>query len=219
MKKVLAAVFALAGVSGATSALAEDGLYLRADTGWSLSRDAGQDVNDDVGSSPIVGGGIGYKYKAFRGDLTLAYRGGYDIDTNATYPVLGNTHFDGDVSSLALMANAYVDITKYGRFTPYVGGGIGVSRNKVSDTDITTALGATGSLDGATKTSLAWQLSAGTGIEVAPHWTVDLGYRYIDLGTAKSGDTLNEAGTTSSVNPLKGDLRAHEAILSARYKF
>lgn len=219
MKKVLAALFALAGASGTTTALAEDGLYLRADTGWSLSRDAGKDVDDDVGSSPIVGGGIGYKYKAFRGDVTLGYRGGYDIDTSANYAVLGNTHFDGDVSSLALMANAYVDITKYGRFTPYVGGGIGVSRNKVSDSDITTALGATGSLDGATKTSLAWQLSLGTGIEVAPHWTVDVGYRYIDLGTAKSGDTATIGGVSASGDPLKGDLRAHEAILSARYQF
>ena len=218
MKIGYAAALALACVAGAQTASADDGVYLRLDTGWSFSRDAGKDLDDDVGSSAIVGGGVGYKYKWLRGDVTLAYRGGYDIDSTYTYAALGETRFKGDVSSFAAMANVYADLTKYGRFTPYVGGGIGVSRNKVGDVDISAASG-TGTLDGDTKTSFAWQLSLGTGIEVAPAWTVDVGYRYIDLGTAKSGTTVTSGSVSRDGSAQEGDLRAHELILSARYQF
>lgn len=218
MKIGYAVMLAVGCGLAAPAAMADDGVYLRLDTGWSLSRDAGEDLQDDVGSSAIVGAGVGYKKKWLRGDFTVAYRGGYDIDSSYDYAALGTTRFKGDVSSLAAMVNVYADITKYGRFTPYVGGGIGVSHNTVDDVDISAASG-TGVLEGDSKTSLAWQLSLGTGIEVAPAWIVDVGYRYIDLGSAKSGTTVTSGSVTGNGVAQEGNLRAHELTLSARYQF
>lgn len=220
MKKNIAVAVAAAVVFSSTAALAaDDGVYVRLDSGWSFSRDAGDDINDDVGNSAIIGAGVGYRFNQYvRTDLTLGYRGGYEIDTGFNTAAANGT-FKGDVSALTGMANVYVDVAKFGMFTPYVGGGIGFSRNTVDDVAIRTNTGATGTLEGSTETSFAWQLSTGVGIEVAPKWTVDVGYRYIDMGQAKSGDTMTLGGVTSTGATSKGELRAHELQAGVRYQF
>ncbi|SIS74027.1 outer membrane protein [Insolitispirillum peregrinum] len=218
MKKIIAATAALV-LSATAAQAADEGIYARLDSGWSFSRDAGKDMDDDVGNSPIIGAGVGYRFNQYlRTDLTLGYRGGYDINANTTQG--GTTfNFKGDVSAITGMANVYVDVAKMGMFTPYVGAGIGFSRNKVSDTDITTTAGVNGSLEGDTTTSLAWQVGAGVGIDVAPKWTIDVGYRYLDLGEAKSGSTATIGGVTVGNATAKGDLRAHELQAGVRYAF
>lgn len=222
MKGVLAATAAAVVVLGcavrAQAADPEKGLYLRGDTGWSMSQDAGKDVNDDVGGSAIISGGVGYRLNQhIRGDVTLGYRGGYEVDKSST---IGGSRYDfkGDVSSLVGMANVYVDIAKIKMFTPYVGGGIGFARNKVDDVDVTVG-GSKGKLSGDDSSDLAWQLSAGVGIDVAPQWMVDVGYRYMDLGEAKSGTAVSGIGGTASVPAQAGELKAHELQVGVRYNF
>lgn len=217
MKWLFSGVAALLMATTAAQA-ADQGPYVRLDTGWSFSRDASKDLNDDVGDSYIIGAGAGYRLNQhLRVDATLGYRGGYEIDTNSQ---LGGVGLDwkGDVSALTGLVNVYGDIGKFGMFTPYVGAGVGFSRNKVDDIDVS-ALGVTGKLDGDTNTSFAWQVSAGVGIEVAPRWTMDIGYRYLDMGEAKSGTSANVGGVTVTGNAEKGDLRAHEVQVGVRYAF
>jgi opacity protein-like surface antigen len=182
MKKIIAATAAAIVLSATAAQAADEGIYARLDSGWSFSRDAGKDIDDDVGNSAIIGAGVGYRFNQHvRADVTLGYRGGYEVDRGfSTSGVTAN--FKGDVSALTGMANVYVDVAKMGMFTPYVGGGIGFSRNKVDDVAVLTNAGVNGTLQGDTETSFAWQLSAGVGIEVAPKWTIDVGYRYMDMG-------------------------------------
>lgn len=225
-KGIVAAVAAAALFASAAAARADDmnwnspgGFYLRLDSGWSFSRDAGGDFDTDVGNSYVVGGGAGYRFNDYlRADVTIGYRGGYDID--ASQSVSGSTFaVNGDVSSLTGMVNAYVDVAKFGMFRPYVGGGIGVSRNKVSNLSAS-YLGVTGSVNDHSETSFAWQASAGVGVEVAPNVTVDVGYRYVDLGSMKTGDTVTIGGTSfGGAGSSDGDLRAHELQIGLRYNF
>lgn len=212
----IAIILSAAATAQAADAVA--GPYVRLDTGWSFSRDAGKDLDDDVGDSPIIGAGVGYRFNQYlRADVTLAYRGGYEIDVNGRV-LNNNVNWQGDVSALTGLVNVYGDIGKFGILTPYVGAGIGVSRNQIDDIAIH-ATGVTGHIDGETTNSFAWQLSAGVGIEVAPKWTVDVGYRYINLGEAKSGNTgnVNNVGITGEAS--KGDLSAHEIQAGVRYQF
>lgn len=219
MKKIIAATAAAIVLSATAAQAADEGIYARLDSGWSFSRDSGKDIDDDVGSSAIIGAGVGYRFNQHvRADVTLGYRGGYEVDTGfSTSGVTAN--FKGDVSALTGMANVYVDVAKMGMFTPYVGGGIGFSRNKVDDVAVRTNASVNGTLQGDTETSFAWQLSAGVGIEVAPKWTIDVGYRYMDMGEAKSGDTITVGGVSATGATSKGDLRAHEIQASIRYQF
>jgi hypothetical protein len=76
----------------------------------------------------------------------------------------------------------------FGSLIPYVGGGLGLARNW---------------REGESKDGLVWHGSAGLGIQVVRGVTVEVGYRYIDLGSTGSG----------------GDLIAHEVNLAVRWDF
>lgn len=226
MPRILAAAAAAIVLSAAGSAAAQiadesRGLYLRLDTGWSFSRDLGQDFGDiDVGDTPLVGGGVGYRLNRYlRGDLTLSYRGGYEIEESGSSAGV-SASMEGDVSALTGMASLYADAPKLlDMVTPYVGGGIGVSRNSVDDLDISTGGATIVSIDGDSKTSFAWQVGAGLGVDVAPNWIVDLGYRYVDLGEVQTGDTVTVGGVSATGGRSTGDLTAHEIQLGVRYQF
>ncbi len=221
----LATALALPALSSPAVAQADEmnwnspgGFYLRLDSGWSFSRDAGGDIDTDFGDSYLVGGGAGYRFNDYlRADVTISYRGGYDIDDAQT---LSGSSFavQGDASSLTGMVNAYVDVGRFGRVTPYVGGGIGVSRNTISDLSATFA-GVSATVDDETSTSFAWQASAGLGIEVAPNLAIDVGYRYMDLGSIETGDTVTVGGASIGGAASDGDLRAHEIQVGLRYSF
>src|SRR5690606_31446224 len=87
-------------------------------------------------SAPIYGGGVGYKFNDYlRGDLTVEYRGKSDFDALdwVTTQVSTTTNdFRAKKSELLLLANAYADVGNFHGVTPYVGVGIGASRNTIS---------------------------------------------------------------------------------------
>ena len=70
--------------------------------------------------------------------------------------------------------------------TPYVGGGVGYAKNWVGDyQDINVpnkgvAFGKTTDEGG-----LAWALHAGLAYDVTPNFTIELAYRYLNLGDAR----------------------------------
>ena len=127
----------------------------------------------------------------------------------------GNIHQDaedtdgGSKSTLknnSLMWNTYLDIPTKTPLTPYIGAGIGVARLKatVKDADINKS-----------STNFAWQVGAGTAVEVTQNVAVDLGYRYVDNG---SYDVFKEkVGDVETKINL--DSTSHEIYLGTRYTF
>ncbi|WP_166802534.1 outer membrane protein, partial [Microvirga pakistanensis] len=72
-------------------------------------------------------------------------------------------------------------------FTPYIGAGIGLARNTLSDDvrtihDATTGIETVERIAGGKDFSLAWALMAGVGYQLSSNFTLDLGYRYVILG-------------------------------------
>ncbi len=67
---------------------------------------------------------------------------------------------------------------------------------------------------------MAWALYAGLGFEVTSALTLDLGYRYLHIGDAESGDLVSFDGTNNIDNPMEfEDISSHDVRLGMRYKF
>lgn len=211
-------VSAAIGAGAAWAADADHGAYVRLDTGASFSRSAELDVGNDIGSAAIIGGGVGYRFNQYiRSDVTLTYRGGYRINSSKTMEGL-SYYSKGSVDSLAGLVNVYVEPVRFGVLRPYVGGGVGFARNEVGDVSVN-VLGYNGTLIGGTNTSFAWQGSAGIGLDITPNLTVDIGYRYMDMGEGKTGSHVDFGLWTQDNWVSKGYLRAHEVQLGVRYQF
>ena len=197
-------------------------MYLRVDTGGSFSVNTGKDLQSDVGSSPIVGIGVGAKLIPFlRTDLTVSYRPGYSFVATDTTFVPGATLIaHGHVKTLGVLANAYYDFPSLAGVIPYIGGGVGFARNDLGMTTITTTTGTPlATINGAAATHLAWQAGAGISYPLGGNIAADFGYRYFHAGEAKSGDTGTVLGVPTRGLTNRGDILAHEIQAGVRVGF
>jgi opacity protein-like surface antigen len=223
MKKPISiALVAACSLAGASAQAQPENIYARVDTGGSFSTNAGKDVAVDIGSSPIVGVGVGVKMLPFlRTDVTLSYRPGYSFAAPPTPIEPPGTTGRGDVKTLAALVNAYYDFPTFAGFTPYVGGGVGVARNDIGATTLSAnANGATvATLSGSTTTQFAWQASAGISYSIIPAVALDVGYRYFDAGEGRSGSTVTSALGSASFPVQRGNIHAHEIQAGIRVGF
>ncbi|CAH1660180.1 MAG: porin family protein [Chelatococcus sp.] len=213
------------------------GWYLRGDIGFSNQQVDKLDnvlyqgttvvnINKDFDAAPFAGVGVGYKFNNwFRTDLTTEYRAranfkGLDI-YEAPYLSTGyaTDQYSGGKTEWTTLLNAYFDLGTWSGITPFVGAGIGVTRNTITgftDTNIITQGLAYGR--DKSKWNLAWALYAGLGYEVTPNFTVELAYRYLNLGDAESGDLITYTGYNSVYNPMKfKDLSSHDIKIGLRW--
>ena len=148
-----------------------------------------------MSGSTFLRGGVGYQFNSYlRGDITAEYRTtgslhgvNYIYNGNRTFADAVNGHW----SSTAVMANAYVDFGEFWGLTPFVGAGVGVAYNQLTglqDTGVgANNLGAFGRYGDSGKANFAWALHAGLGYEVNRNLKLEIGYRYMNMGDAKSG--------------------------------
>jgi hypothetical protein len=88
--------------------------------------------------------------------------------------------------------------------TPFIGAGIGVSRNTISGfTDINTPTAGVAYAPEASKWQMAYALHAGLGYKVTNNLTLELSYRYLHVGNAASGDIVTYTGVNAVVNPME----------------
>lgn len=215
------------------------GWYLRGDIGFSNQRVKSLDnalyytpgtsvIHQGLGfdTAGIFGLGAGYQFNNwFRADVTGEYRGGANF--HGTDLVLFNggpsgvDNYTGSKSEWLFLANAYADLGTWWCITPFVGVGIGGSRNTISsftDTGLNNgnpsfAYGAT-----ASKWNFAWAVHAGLAYKVTPSLTMELAYRYVDLGNAMSGDIVTYDGTNNVYNPMEfKHITSHDLKLGVRW--
>jgi opacity protein-like surface antigen len=223
----VAAILILAACGLATATPAQAQVYWRIEAGWSAPNDAefkdndfynsGNIWGDPTGTQPgtlnnidgslIVGAGVGYRFtSSLRGDVTLAYRGFYNLN-DSTFEAAYSAH----LTSTTLMVNGYYDFTA-GGVRPYFGAGIGWARNETDSLIQDFRFGFANTFSGATTDNTAVALMAGIGI---PHsgGTLDIGYRYIDLGKFETG-TVAAFGITGGQT---GKLTAQEITFGFRF--
>jgi len=210
----------------------DESWYLRGDLGHAGRKDLEADfaaasftdglMRERVGETAVAGLGIGYRFGPhLRADVTLDHRFNAPFRGVAPLPapVTGFIVDRGSLQSSTLMLNAYVDLGTAMGLTPYLGAGIGVARNVLSGTSRTVHDAATGAIQARDRlaaesdVSFAWALMAGIGYQLSSSFTLDLGYRYVNLGGVR----------TSPHRPRNGSdvesLGAHEVRLGVRYAF
>ena len=155
-------------------------------------------VKAAVSAAHLVEGGLGCRITPyFRADITVGYRDGMHLSTSFN-------DLDADFSAVTGMVNGYWDIANFGGFTPYVGIGLGVSANTLSDVNLPVGQRSNTVFD------FAYALMAGFSYDVSDRVTFDAGYRYIELGAARAdGD-----------DPIRyQNVNSHDVRVGLRYNF
>jgi opacity protein-like surface antigen len=177
-------------------------------------------------ASPLFGLGIGYQWNNWlRFDVTGEYRSRANLHATAFGNQGSVDDFHGSKSEFTALANAYLDLGTWYHLTPFVGAGVGVSYNRIHDFyDMCAAGGCAGQItavaDGTgTKLSFAWAVHAGLSYQVTPCLSIELAYRYINLGDAQSGyfHNVNPAFSIAPGPFQFKDLTSHDLKLGVRF--
>jgi opacity protein-like surface antigen len=177
----------------------------------------------------LFGVGIGYQYSNWlRFDVTGEYRGetgfhGFDTWTDFD----GNARFNNYTakkSELVALANVYFDLGTWYGVTPFIGAGIGgarVTMHSFRDAGIDGFGSPTMAFaKSASQWNFAWAVHAGLAYRVNSAFTVELAYRYLNMGDGKTGDIIAFDGTNNINNPmLFKDLDSHDVKLGLRWHF
>lgn len=163
--------------------------------------------NCQIGTNPVVANGV----------------------VTGTTPITDSCTATGrtGINRYPLLVNAYVDLGSFGGLHPYVGAGVGAAilrmkynRHELRSDGMTTydvnftdqftgqSVRMTNELNGTkSKTNFAYALMAGVGYDIADGLTLDVGYRYLNMGKVKvPGATTN------------AKLQEHEARVGLRYR-
>jgi opacity protein-like surface antigen len=203
------------------------GWYLRGDIGMTNQRiksltntdpNAAAFATTGLGfdSSMLWDLGVGYQFNNwFRVDVTGQYRGRANFHGSQYAPVgvfgptfAENDNYSGSKSETVIMANGYVDLGTWWCMTPFIGGGLGASYNRISGFRDDGVIYNAGVLNNsvtfasdAGKWNFAWALHAGLAYRVTPNVTVELAYSYMNLGDVTTGTNSNFAGSAVAQNP------------------
>lgn len=152
-------------------------------------------IHKDMKSTTLFGLGFGYDTgHYFRFDITGEYRGKGLFVAQDRYgdgnSFSATNDYTADIESWVGMFNTYIDIGTWHCVTPYVGAGVGfASISVLGYTDVNVPTGGVAYGKDHTETNFAWAVYGGLAYEVTPSLTIDLAYRYTDLGDAKTGKT------------------------------
>jgi opacity protein-like surface antigen len=166
-------------------------------------------------SFPLIEAGIGYKFdNGIRVESIIDYYFLFrtsEISTNSikdTFKISGKTKADG------LMFNIYKDITTISKFTPFIGGGIGIAHLKESAGGVYTL-----KLDNTTndinkiskkRNQFAYKLSVGTDVKLSDKVTGEVAYNYFNFGNIKRktiGGIQNVGNRTYEIHNITLGLR------------
>lgn len=165
----------------------------------------------------IVGGRLGYQFNPlFRADISFHYMGenisGFYgcLPTNGCRLGPGNSSLNAARSghSFVEMVNGYIDFApfmgpRFSRLHPYITAGIGAAQNHLDANCVSCDYGTSNGAN--THNTFAWDVGAGTRIDLFQDLKLDIAYRYYDLGKFVGGYN----GLTGT-NQTGGDsFRAH----------
>ena len=217
-----------------------EGYYITAKGGVSKTSDTGTASygqvgiiypslkNDDLGTGSAFGFSVGkYLTDSFRLELEAIKRTSYELDT---YVLQSPTDVDtANIDTTSLFINSFYDFQRLTisntSITPYVGGGIGISRNKTG-TDVSSTNGIPNGVStvGDTSNQFAYKLSAGTLFSLTEQLSLDVSYQYVNLGEFEEGtevyrDGLRRADLDAQKGANGGEIKTQELMVGLQYTF
>ena len=169
---------------------------------------------------------------ATRLEVLVEYRPRLDFEGRANFLEPDRRQeVTADLSTVSAMLAGHVDLPglglpRLGPFDPFVGAGAGVARTRIGETRMmfpkTTTI-----VPGAHRTGFAWMVTAGLATALNERATLELAWRYTDLGTVHTGRGEGRVvWRDGSREPLpldlaatRASLRTHGLRLSVRYAF
>ena len=185
--------------------------------------------NEDLGTGSAFGFSVGkYLTNSFRLELEATKRTGYEYD--ARISIAGFTMFShkAKIETEALFINGFYDFQPFSirntAITPYLGGGVGISRNKMGTTvEHVNGIPNGVTLDDNTINQFAYKLSAGTLVSLTEHLSLDVNYQYVNLGAFKGGTEANFNGRRPDLDYQRGtnggEIKSQELMVGLQYTF
>ena len=158
-------------------------------------------------------------------DVTAEHHNDVKVSGSTLGPVdttiLGAADEEFSVSSNVVLANLYYDFSSRSGFNPYLGVGLGWASNHVHGgmaTDSTNCL-CVETFDDASQSNFAWALMAGVNRQLDHGFNLDVGYRYLNVGSVHTGDLFDTtaAATTPGTGISTGNISSHEIRVGLRY--
>jgi opacity protein-like surface antigen len=171
--------------------------------------------------------GLGYQFTPWlRADITGEYRtpatwSSFDIGSSGGTFAAGGTlipeHVTLEKSEIVVLGNVYADLGTWWCVTPFVGAGVGFAGVKLSNfQEIAIAtlsipqgqnvINGNNFASDNTQWNFAWALHAGLSYKVTPGFSVELAYRYLNMGSAQSGAIVgflnNPQGTVFHIDNI-----------------
>ena len=182
------------------------------------------------GTVPAVGLGLGYAAGAARFEALVEYRPAFAFRGRTNFLAPGRRQsVSARLSSVSGMLAGFVDLgapglPELGPLAPFVGAGIGVVRTRIGKTTMTFPTTTT-TVPGGIRTGLAWMATAGVAVALGERVTLDLAWRYTDLGAARTkrgpGRVVWRDGSQEprplDLAPTRARLAGHGVRLSLRY--
>jgi opacity protein-like surface antigen len=209
-----------------------EGYYITAKGGVSKTSDTGTASygqvgiiypslkNDDLGTGSAFGFSVGkYLTDSFRLELEAIKRTSYELDT---YVLQSPTDVDtANIDTTSLFINSFYDFQPLTisntSITPYVGGGIGISRNKMGITTQLTNGVPVSFIEGHTTSEFAYKFSAGTLLTLTEQLSLDVNYQYVNLGEFESSTAITGGNLQRPISG--GEIKTQELMVGLQYKF
>ena len=184
------------------------------------------------GTAPAVELGLGYAAGPARFEILVEYRPHFAFTGRANFLAPGSREeVRAKLWSVSGMLAGFADLAglglpKPGPFAPFVGAGLGVVHTRIGKTTMTFPATTT-TVPGGNRTGLAWMVTAGLALAVGGRTTLDLAWRYTDLGKVRTdpgpGRVVWRDGSREprplDLAPTEARLKGHGVRLSLRYAF
>ncbi|MFO7568866.1 MAG: outer membrane beta-barrel protein [Smithellaceae bacterium] len=168
-----------------------------------------------------------------RADVSFAYRFNMQYEGNANFLAAGyHQPVSAGADSASGMVNFFVDINglptgiTLWRFRPYVGGGIGLSYNRIGQMTFlfpdNPGAHKISVIPAGDRTDAAFMLAFGTGFVLTEHIWLDVAYRYFDLGRVETSPgrmSMDVIPAGITVSNIETRLRTHGLSIGLRYHF
>jgi opacity protein-like surface antigen len=182
--------------------------------------------NEDLGTGSAFGFSVGkYLNDNFRLELEAIKRTGYEFDVRdiAFFTITDKAK----IQTEALFINGFYDFRPFTMsntaITPYLGGGVGISKNKMgTGVEHIDGIPTGVTVDDNTIHQFAYKLSAGTLVSLTEQLSLDVNYQYVNLGAFKGGPGVYSNGVFAGnlqrgING--GEIKTQELMVGLQYKF
>ncbi|NTW53872.1 MAG: porin family protein [Chlorobaculum sp.] len=196
MKKLILPLLVAGAFAAPSMAQAASTPYVSLSTGLNLANNSTVDGVSNwmtYKTGYLVNGAVGLKMDNVRVEAEIGY---HHNAIDKVFVIAPTTN--ASASLWTFMANAYYDFDMKGSsVSPYVMGGLGLSRANVKIPDLATD---------DSSSQFAWQLGAGIGIKASNEVTIDLGYRYLKPSEGDFSGTKVTLGGSGILAGIRVDL-------------